>query len=74
LKPTARAWITVPGAKKALRLDGTTYRYGPAEPDHTTIVIALAGAQVVTLTVRGTRRPDVQAELERAIGTFRLTG
>jgi hypothetical protein len=74
LKPSARAWITVPGAKKALRLDGTTYRYGPAEPDHTTIVIALAGADVVTLTVRGTRRPDVQAELERAIGTFRLTG
>ena len=66
--------MEVPGATKALRLDGTTYRYSPAEPDRTTIVIALAGDDVVTLTVRGTQRADVQTEMERAIGSFRLVG
>ena len=64
LAPDARAWIEVPGAKRALRLDGTTYRYSPAEPDRTTIVIALAGDAVVTLTMRGTQRADVQAEMD----------
>jgi hypothetical protein len=73
LTPDSRTWIEVPGAKKALRLDGTTYRYSPAEPDRTTIVIALAGDEVVTLTVRGTERADVQAEMDRAIRSFRLT-
>jgi hypothetical protein len=73
LTPESRTWIDVPGAKKALRLDGTTYRYSPAEPDHTTIVIALAGDDVVTLTVRGTERADVQAEMDRALRSFRLT-
>ena len=73
LAPDARAWIKVPGAKRALRLDGTTYRYSPAEPDHTTIIIALAGDDVVTLTMRGTQRADVQAEMDRAIRSFRLT-
>jgi hypothetical protein len=72
LTPDTRAWIDVPGAKKALRLDGTTYRYSPAEPDRTTIVIALAGDDVVTLTVRGTHRADVQAEMDRAVRSFRL--
>ena len=73
LTPRSRAWIEVPGASKALRLDGTTYRYSPAEPDHTTIVIALAGNEVVTLTMRGTQRADVQAEMDRAIRSFRVT-
>lgn len=73
LAPDVRAWIDVPGARKALRLDGTTYRYSPAEPDRTTIVIALAGNEVVTLTIRGTQRADVQAEMDRAIGSFRIT-
>lgn len=73
LAPDVRAWIKVPGAKRALRLDGTTYRYSPAEPDRTTIVIALAGDAVVTLTMRGTQRADVQAEMDRAIRSFRIT-
>ena len=74
LSPAARAWIKVPGAKRALRLDGTTYRYSPAEPDRTTIVIALAGDDVFTLTMRGSQRADVQAAMERVIGSFRLVG
>jgi hypothetical protein len=74
LSPDTRAWIEIPGAKKSMRLDGTTFRYGPAEPDRTTIVIALAGDEVVTLTIRGTKRADVQAELERALASFRIVG
>jgi hypothetical protein len=73
LTPDSRARIDVPGATKALRLDGTTYRYSPAEPDRTTLVIALGGDDVVTLTVRGTERADVQAELDRVIRSFELT-
>jgi len=74
LAPDSRVWIDVPGARKALRLDGTTYRYSPAEPDRTTVVIALAQAEILTLTVRGPERADVQAELERVIHSFVLTG
>jgi hypothetical protein len=72
LTPESRMWIDVPGAKKALRLDGSTFRYSPAEPDRTTIVIALARQEIVTLTVRATERADVQAEMDRTIRSFEL--
>jgi hypothetical protein len=72
LSPDSRAAVDVPGAKKALRLDGTTFRYSPAEPDRTTIVIALAEKEIVTLTVRATERADVQAEMDRVIRSFEL--
>lgn len=72
LAPESRTWVEVSGAQRALRLDGTTYRYSPAEPDHTTVVIVQSKEEVLTLTVRGTERPDVQAELDRAIRSFRL--
>ena len=70
LTPESRAWIDVPGARKALRLDGTTYRYSPAEPERTTMVIVLSDTEVVTLTVRGTERADVRAELDRMLRSF----
>ena len=72
LAPDTRTWIELSGAKKAMRLDGTTFRYSPAEPDRTTIVIALAGDEIIVLTVRATERADVQAEMDRAIRSFRL--
>ena len=72
LTPESRQPIDVPGAKKAIRLDGSTFRYSPAEPDRTTIVIALAETEIVTLTVRATERADVQAEMDRAIRSFVL--
>ena len=72
LTPESRQPIDVPGAKKAIRLDGSTFRYSPAEPDRTTIVIALAETEIVTLTVRATERADVQAEMDRAIRSFEL--
>ena len=72
LTPDSHAPIDVPGARKAIRLDGSTFRYSPAEPDRTTIVIALAETEIVTLTVRATERADVQAEMDRAIRSFVL--
>ena len=72
LTPETRAWVEVPGARKALRLDGTTYRYSPAEPERTRVVLALAEEDVVVLTVRGTERADVNAELDRVIRSFVL--
>jgi hypothetical protein len=72
LAPNVRTWIEVPGARKALRLEGATYRYGPAEPERTTVLLALARAEIVSLTVRAAERADVQAELDRVIRSFAL--
>jgi hypothetical protein len=36
------------------------------------MVIALSDTEVVTLTVRGTERADVQAELDRVLRSFRI--
>jgi hypothetical protein len=72
LAPHSHVWIDVPGARKALRLDGATYRYSPAEPERTTVVLALARADLVSLTVRAAERADVQAELDRVIRSFAL--
>ena len=65
-------WIEVAGSRKALRLEGTTYRYSPAEPERTTVVLALARDEIVSLTVRAVERADVQAELDRIIQSFRI--
>jgi hypothetical protein len=72
LTPSTRTWMEVPGAKKALRLEGPTYRASPAEPERTTVVLALARAEIVSLTVRAAERADVQAELDRVIRSFAL--
>jgi hypothetical protein len=72
LEPKVRTWMEVPGAKKALRLEGATYRYSPAEPERTTVVLALARSEIVSLTLRAAERPDVQAELDRVIESFAL--
>jgi hypothetical protein len=72
LAPKTRTWMKVPGAQKALRLEGATYRYSPAEPERTTVVLALARSEIVSLTVRAAERPDVQAELHRVIDSFAL--
>ena len=72
LTPASRAWIEMPDAKRALRLDGTTYRYSPAEPEQTTVLLAQSSHEILTLTVRGTQRADVQAEMDRIIRSFRL--
>jgi len=72
LGPASRAWIYVQGARQAIRLDGSTFRYSPAEPERTTMVIAMSAAEVVTLTVRAAERTDVEAELDRVLRSFRL--
>ena len=49
-----------------------TYRDSPAEPERTTVVLALARSEIVSLTLRAAERPDVQAELERVVQSFAL--
>jgi hypothetical protein len=60
-----RTWLDVPGARKALRLDGTTWRYSPAEPEPTSVVLAQGGPRLVTVTLRG-------EGLERVAESFAL--
>ena len=72
LTPSVHAWVDVPGARQALRLEGATYRHSPAESERTTAVLALARAAIVSLTVRAAERADVQAELDRVIRSFAL--
>jgi hypothetical protein len=74
LEPERRTDVRVPGAKKALRLDGSTFRYSPAEPERAIVVLALARDRIVTLTVHATDRPDVQREMERVTESFSLHG
>src|SRR6476469_837409 len=72
LEPKVRTWMEVPGAQKALRLEGATYRYSPAEPERTTVVLALARSEIVSLILRRAEGPDVQAELDRVIDSFAI--
>jgi hypothetical protein len=62
--------LKVPGARQSERLDGLTRGYSPAEPERITIVAAVTGQEVVLLTVRSWPRDDVEAALERIVGTF----
>jgi hypothetical protein len=54
------------------RLDGLTRGNSPAEPERITIVAAVAGQEVVLLTVRSCPRDDVEAAMERIVGAFEI--
>lgn len=62
----------VPGATRSERLDGLTRGSSPAEPERITIVAAVAGREVVLLTVRSWPRDDVEAAMERIVGAFEI--
>ena len=64
--------VQVPGATRSQRLDGYTRGQSPAEPERITIVGAVAGKDVVLLTVRGWPREDVEIEMERIAGSFEI--
>jgi hypothetical protein len=62
--------VRVPGATRAERLDGLTQGDSPAEPQRITLVFAVVGGDVVTLTVRTWPRDDVEVEVERIVSSF----
>jgi len=64
--------VRVPGATRSERLDGMTRGNSPAEPERITIVAAVAGQEVVLLTVRSWPRDDVEAAMELIVGAFEI--
>jgi hypothetical protein len=64
--------LRVPGARKSERLDGLTRGSSPTEPERITIVAAVVGQEVVLFTVRSWPRADVEAAMERIVGTFEI--
>jgi uncharacterized protein DUF6714 len=68
--PVSPHTITVRGSRQAERLDGLTHGDSPAEPQDLTIVFAVAGTELVTLTIRTWTRDDVRREVERIVQSF----
>src|SRR5262245_22759948 len=64
--------LRVPGARRAGRLDGLTRGNSPVEPERISIAAAVAGQEVVLLTVRSWPRADVEVAMERIVGTFEI--
>jgi hypothetical protein len=64
--------MRVPGARQSERLDGLTRGHSSAEPERIAIVAAVVGQEVVLLTVRSWPRADVEAGMERIVGTFEV--
>ena len=64
--------VRVPGAREARRLDGWTHGDSPAEPQPITMLFAVVGRELATLTVRTWPRDDVAAAVERIVGSFEI--
>src|SRR5688572_3758518 len=64
--------IVVPGSPRAERLDGLTRGDSPVEPQTLAIVIATAGEELVTLTVRSWPRGDIDRAVERILDSFEI--
>jgi len=68
---TARS-IVVAGSSRAERLDGLTHGDSPAEPQTLAIVFAVAGDELVTLSLRSWPRDDLGREAERVLASFEI--
>lgn len=64
--------IRVNGSAEAMRLDGVARGNSPAEPQPLTMVFAVAGSELVTLSIRSWSRDDVQPEVERIIDSLEI--
>ena len=65
--------ILVPGSAHAERLDGLTPGDSPAEPQRLAMVFAVAGDELVSLSIRWWPRDDVDREAERILDSFEIT-
>jgi hypothetical protein len=66
--------ILVPGSGHAKRLDGLTPGDSPAEPQKLAMVFAVAGDELVSLSIRWWPRDDVDREAERILDSFEIIG
>jgi hypothetical protein len=64
--------IVVPGSPRAERLDGLTHGDSPAEPQTLAMVFAIAGDELVTLSIRSWPRDDLSREVERILASFEI--
>jgi hypothetical protein len=64
--------IAVPGSPRAQRLDGLTPGDSPAEPQTLAMVFAIAGTELVTLSVRSWPRTDLAREVDRILDSFEI--
>jgi hypothetical protein len=64
--------IVVPGSSRAERLDGLTHGDSPAEPQMLAIVFAVAGDELVTLSIRSWPRDDLAREVDRILASFEI--
>jgi hypothetical protein len=69
--PSRRA-IAVPGSRRAERLDGVAEISNPAEPQSLTVICAVAGPELVTLTIRSWPRDDLVRAIERIIRSLAI--
>jgi len=65
--------ITVPGSPYAQRLDGLMHGDSPAEPQTLAMIFAVAGDELVTLSIRSWPREDLASEVERIANSFEIT-
>ena len=66
--------VAVPGSSHAERLDGLTDGDSPAEPQTLVMILATAGDELVTLSIRSWPRDDLAREVERIAGSFEIIG
>jgi len=64
--------LVVSGSPQAKRLDGLTHGDSPAEPQRVAMVFAIAGEELVTLTIRSWPRDDVDREVEQILDSFNI--
>jgi hypothetical protein len=62
----------VPGSRHAQRLDGRMPGDSPAEPQQLAMILAEAGPDLVTLSIRSWPRADVRREVERIIDSLHV--
>ena len=64
--------VAVRGSARAERVDGLTHGHSPAEPQTLTMMSAVAGDELVTLSVRSWPRDDLEREVERVLESFEI--
>jgi hypothetical protein len=67
-----RRQIAVRGSPLAERLDGLAQGDSPAEPQTLVVVLAIAGDELVTMSIRSWPRADLDREVARIVDSFEI--